>query len=237
MIKLEKKPSPAFLTPEKVTELTQVYKETQKAVWREDDSIKQTLLEESNNKCVYCECLVENGGAGLEVEHFLPKSTFPDLVVTWSNLLSSCRRCNTKKGSHTNKVNKEIIDPFVDNPKEHLSYRNFMFKGKTELGVKTVLKLNLNEQDKLVTPRFEVFRIAAEKLHEISEKQDLDELRNAIERILGLCQPNTGFSVVTSSIVHSHPDYASCVVKLKEADLWDECLEKLHQKSFETLLD
>ena len=106
MIKLEKSNPPAFLTPEIVAELTQVYIESveaknngkvkaEKAVWRDaDGQIQAALLEESYSKCVYCEAKVNTASARICVEHFLPKSQFQELVITWSNLLSACDRCN-----------------------------------------------------------------------------------------------------------------------------------------------
>ena len=43
--------------------------------------------------CAYCEeC------CGGEVDHFRPKSRYPDLVYAWSNWLFACRDCNQAKG-------------------------------------------------------------------------------------------------------------------------------------------
>ena len=44
--------------------------------------------------CAYCEESTRG-----EVEHFRPKSQFPDLVYCWSNWLFSCYECNRAKGS------------------------------------------------------------------------------------------------------------------------------------------
>ena len=42
--------------------------------------------------CAYCEEF-----AGGEVEHFQPKSKFPDLVYSWTNWLFVCHECNHSK--------------------------------------------------------------------------------------------------------------------------------------------
>ncbi len=44
--------------------------------------------------CAYCE-EITNG----EVDHFRPKSKFPDLVYCWSNWLFACHDCNQAKSS------------------------------------------------------------------------------------------------------------------------------------------
>ena len=44
--------------------------------------------------CAYCEEITKG-----EVDHFRPKSQFPDLVYSWSNWLFSCHECNHAKSS------------------------------------------------------------------------------------------------------------------------------------------
>ena len=46
-----------------------------------------------SGSCAYC----EEGCRG-EVEHFRPRSQFPELVYEWSNLLLACHDCNHAKG-------------------------------------------------------------------------------------------------------------------------------------------
>lgn len=46
-------------------------------------------------RCMYCE-----DSAASEIEHFWPKSHFPELVFVWLNYLYSCGPCNRIKGSH-----------------------------------------------------------------------------------------------------------------------------------------
>jgi hypothetical protein len=46
-------------------------------------------------RCMYCEDSAAN-----EVEHFRPKSLFPELVFSWINYLYSCGPCNRAKLSH-----------------------------------------------------------------------------------------------------------------------------------------
>ena len=86
--------------------------------------------------CGYCErpCNRRRPGKpdSSEVDHFRPRSHFPELTFTWENLIYVCRQCNQAKGSQfpgkepldgtsaqallvDAKINgKEYIDPSVD---------------------------------------------------------------------------------------------------------------------------
>ncbi|KHD08393.1 hypothetical protein PN36_13355 [Candidatus Thiomargarita nelsonii] len=59
--------------------------------------IRQTLLEMSNEACVYCGIKIDN--TDMDVDHFLPSSQFPYLAYCWDNLLPSCKRCNQNSKS------------------------------------------------------------------------------------------------------------------------------------------
>lgn len=45
------------------------------------------------SRCMYC-----SGSESAEVEHFRPKSVFPELALTWDNMLWVCGVCNRAKG-------------------------------------------------------------------------------------------------------------------------------------------
>ncbi len=57
--------------------------------------------------CAYCEELCKG-----EVEHFRPKSQFPELVYEWSNWLFACHDCNLAKGAKW--LANGYIDPCGD---------------------------------------------------------------------------------------------------------------------------
>src|ERR1022692_1919930 len=46
-------------------------------------------------RCMYCEDSAAN-----EVEHFRPKTFYPELVFVWLNYLYTCGPCNRVKRSH-----------------------------------------------------------------------------------------------------------------------------------------
>lgn len=45
------------------------------------------------NRCMFCE-----DSAASQIDHFRPKSRYPELVFSWTNFLYACGRCNLVKG-------------------------------------------------------------------------------------------------------------------------------------------
>ncbi|MFC3243972.1 HNH endonuclease [Gordonia humi] len=71
-------------------------------------------------KCAYCESVIEDV-APAHVEHILPKSIFPKLVLEWSNLTLCCPTCNAnKKDYYSTEVS--LLNPYVDDPSNHLMF-------------------------------------------------------------------------------------------------------------------
>ena len=79
----------------------------------------------------------------MEVEHYYPKSLYPKEVLNWENLLPSCKKCNGNKSDLDTKQTP-IIKPDIDQPRDHLCTNNVILKGKTTIGKRTILRLELN---------------------------------------------------------------------------------------------
>ena len=77
-------------------------------------------------RCAYCERTEEylGGEEAFEIEHFKPKSRFPELICAYHNLYYACRGCNGHK-SETWPSGDEIArgrrfaDPCVEDPYVH----------------------------------------------------------------------------------------------------------------------
>lgn len=163
MIKLERGKCPKELTKEVCDELTKLYSENKdKDVWNSPKikkPLKEALLDMSYKKCVYCECQLDIESKDVTIDHFLPKSANPDLVVEWENLLPSCLRCNRKKNDYS----ERIIDPCKDNPQEYLALNGknrYRLEGIDADGVgeNTILSVNLNDIMRVMVPRMVVGR-------------------------------------------------------------------------------
>jgi len=75
-------------------------------------AIYDFLMVSANEKCPYC------GGIGRpkNLDHFMPKSLFPQFSTIPLNLVPSCRDCNMdgKGKSFASVANEQIIHPYLD---------------------------------------------------------------------------------------------------------------------------
>ena len=151
MLKLSKGPAPEWLVthgPLKTEEYLAAEPDHRPAPWN-PPALKSALAEECHHKCMYCEAIPADTSY-LAVEHIQPKSRFPDLVLEWSNLGWSCTRCNTNKGDFwPEDASLRLIDPFVDDPSEHIAHAGPMVIAANDSmrGASTIRKCDLNRKD------------------------------------------------------------------------------------------
>ena len=245
MIKLNQASKPTFLTDEKVAELTDIFKSTKNSVWN-NDHIKTPLLSSSYGKCAYCECPLTSESNYMEVEHFEDKKHNADKVVIWENLLPSCKKCNGSKSTH-NVVDEPIINPYIDDPKEHLSMRLYRFRGKTEKGKSTIDVTNLNHSTRLVMSRFEI----GEKIDELidtswerystfatkNDTRSKNRLIKIVEALLEECQPESNYSASTATNLLTDSKFMELISVMKTDNIWTDELESLFSKGEVLVLD
>jgi uncharacterized protein (TIGR02646 family) len=119
-------------------------------------SVKDVISAMFHGKCAYCESKISHIAYG-HIEHFKPKSTFPELTFEWTNLLLSCPICNSTefKGDCFPEASEggPLINPCDEEPAEHFE---FVFDpaaklasviGKTIRGQTTEKILGLNRVD------------------------------------------------------------------------------------------
>jgi uncharacterized protein (TIGR02646 family) len=116
--------------------------------------IKARIREETSDKCAYCESKVTHTYPG-DIEHILPRSIFPELAVEWENLTLSCGECNRRKSDY-HSSEEPLVNPYRDNPEEHLFVAGAFIFGKVAdgKGALTELKLELNRAE-LIERRYE----------------------------------------------------------------------------------
>ena len=195
------------------------------AVWREE-YITSALSEMSCGKCAYC----EKEADPLEVEHYFCKHKYSERVVDWTNLLPVCHRCNTQKSAHDCEA-EPIIDPTVDNPKEHLSYDNFRFSNRNESqkGECTIAYLRLWDTDASWKRRKAIYEDVDERIedciyrlnHLAEDKPVYKEiLRNKIGKLYKLAHISHEYSAIYATEILKHPHYGDLKRKLKESGIW-----------------
>jgi hypothetical protein len=116
--------------------------------------VKAALRVESRDKCMYCETLVSHAQYG-DIDHYVPVSVRPDLVVTWVNLGFACERCNNNKGDYWDE-RFPLVNPYAEDPSDFL-----MFAGPIAVqrpgslrGKVTIERIGLN-RDELIARRKE----------------------------------------------------------------------------------
>jgi uncharacterized protein (TIGR02646 family) len=118
MIKLRKGPEPAVLETNRATweRVLRAHDANQTTPSKTELSryghpeIKSALLNETSEKCAYCESKFQHIYPG-DVEHVVPKRNGHEYRFKWSNLTMACSTCNTNKG-----IKENLIDPYDDDP-------------------------------------------------------------------------------------------------------------------------
>ena len=240
MIKLSRATRPDYLSDDKVSELTDAFiLEPNKSVWNHPE-IKKSLLESTNGKCAFCESNVSEESKYMEVEHFRYKKKYKHLVVEWDNLLPSCKRCNVAKKDHD--VEQEpLLNPYDDNPRQHLGFRLYMLRGLTSIGSSTIECLDLNNVDRLVHPRFEIgmqvqssINIANERMERWSSEPSTkarNRLISIMETILNECQSKAIYAATTATIVLTDEKFKGLVSTMQQNDIWPEHMDYLLQEA------
>ena len=237
MIKLDLPQKPTELTEELQNNLTQEFKNSKKSVWS-IGWLKDAVSAKSYSKCCYSEILLGEESKYMEIEHFHPKNPYPDEVMSWENLLPACKKCNVAKGEHDT-VKEPIINPFADNPKEYLFFKNYRYYplNNNQLGRITIDVLNLNDRNHFFIPRCKLGDKIDEKLNEIYD--DIENMLNPqkqnkyIRKIKGLLSEGNRkeeYSALVATIILSDANYQYIENQLKENNLWDNELEELKQE-------
>lgn len=233
MIKLERQSKPAYLSTSTVIELTEKFKKDGSSVWNHPQ-IKAPLLASSHEKCAFCECSLSDESKYMEVEHFKYKNAYKDYVIDWINLLPSCKRCNIAKGVHDVGADP-IVNPYDVDPRDHLSFKLYQFKGKDKVGKSTIEALDLNNSDRLVFKRFEVgeqvsssVRVAIDRLETYKQSKTAvrkNKLLNIVETILNECQPKATYAATTATVALNDEDFIDVINQLRALDVWEDYLE------------
>ena len=236
MIKLNLPQEPPELTAQKAR-LTAEYREKKKAVWSEGavgETIKRVLCEMTHNKCAYSEAPLETNGSVKHIEHFYPKSIYPERVVEWGNLLPTCATCNAGKGKLD--VGKTpIVNPLRDDPKDFLYVEGFRYRACDQKGVgqRTIDVLRLNNLAQFGVPRFKAAQYIVEAIERVLRQADAIAdylLRGEVLQLMGEAGPSHPYAaVIATHLLYEDDGLAKLETLLRERGAWDEHLEAAKQ--------
>jgi hypothetical protein len=169
----------------------------------------------------------------MEIDHFFPKSIYPDLVLEWTNLNPSCKTCNASKGDHDPR-REPVVNPFLDDPKQYLCFRNYLYFGKDagNKGQKTIEVLNLNDRTQFVEKRARVGFQLSGHLEELYNNRDLflepdRQYLNRLKRLMREGNRKEEYAALTSTIILENECFQLLKTYLESCDLWDSELDTL----------
>lgn len=239
MIKLTLAEKPAQLTNELVAELTAEFKATEKAVWKRSFIVK-AVLAMSFSKCVYSEIKLVEEGKYMEIDHFFCKKEYPDRVVEWGNLMASSKACNGKKSDWD--VGKEpIINPFVDEPREHLYIHNFKYfpRNGSNLGRCTIKCTGINDRKKFFNKRAKVgYRVSGIlddlgrelkrlQTNSTNSQEDLFVFRSKIKQLFEEGERKEEYAALVSTVILEEDETPKLIEFLQQNNLWDSEFDEL----------
>lgn len=183
-------------------------------------SVLKTMAGE-RERCMYC-----GDSHGTDMEHFWPKTPYPDRMFCWPNLLLSCTECGRFKGDGFPLDNGApvLVDPTAGDPWQHLDFDpdtgNIAARFDTDAndwsrrGAMTVEVLQLDRREALnasYQKTWRRLRIHLEAaIHEVAP--DPGNLAEALQGaddhgLLGWCFTGTGRNVApVSTFRQQHPD-------------------------------
>lgn len=162
--------------------------------------IKEAVIIETKGKCCYCESVVSHVYPG-DIEHIKPKSVFPNLTFEWNNLTFVCSKCNNKKRDYySQNGNVNIINPYIENPLNHLHCFGpmVMHINNSKEGEFTWKKLDLNRMS-LIERRKEKIESIQTLIDKYNREED-EALREMLKQeLLQSAEQGSEFSLAVKS--------------------------------------
>ena len=184
----------------------------------------------TQQRCMYC-C----DSHGTDMEHFWPKTGYPERMFVWPNLLLCCTECGRfKGGSFPTAGNLPLlVDPATDDPWQHLDFDpptgNIVARFQlatnewSKRGEATVLALQLDRREALAE----------------GYKKTHARLSKAIKYALEWCEPNAEDLVAMLQAADDHGLLGWCFgptgrnqqpfasLREQHPTIWDACQEHL----------
>lgn len=159
--------------------------------------IKSALLQETNEKCAYCESKPLHVDYG-DVEHIVPKSVDPAVTYDWDNLTIACGVCNTNKRDA-----QGLIDPYNNDPSALLEFHGPWISHipGADIGRLTILVLKLNRTP-LMERRGEKIKALRDQLDAIVSVADASVRTTLLQAIVSDArQASNEFSACLSAFI------------------------------------
>lgn len=171
--------------------------------------IKRALLDETYNKCVFCESKVGHNCPG-DTEHKIPKSKRTDLIFEWSNMTIACSECNRRKLDYYDPACM-FLDPNTDNVEDllkHLGpivYNNHPGDKRSEVTVNILQLQSIKARKSLIGQKIEKLESIKRLIEHIADEVN-PTMKNFLRRELSeSCDISAEYSGMVKAYVESLP--------------------------------
>lgn len=184
-------------------------------------------------RCMYC-----LDSHGTDIEHFWPKTPYPERMFVWLNLLLCCAECGRFKGDRFPLSNglPLLVDPTAEDPWTHLDFDpltgNVVARFDPDRndysakGIETVRLLQLDRREALAVGHRRTFR----------------RLSNVIEKALSQPQPPANELIAALRETDDHGLLGWCFLgsgqnetpfsnlRVKHPLVWDACVRSIREQ-------
>ena len=177
------------------------------------------------DSCMYCE-----RNEGTDIEHFKPKSIYPEKAFDWDNYLLACSNCNSNYKRSRFPLDPGgkplLLDPIEDDPFDHLFFSPGSGKVKalrqSEKGFKSIRVYGL---DRLDRSRKDAWVSLKAGLKEYGRAMREQRFKQAQDQRQALCR--APFSSQLAYLLKITQDTRKTDVFIRAGSLDEECLEVL----------
>ena len=166
------------------------------------NALRVSLLEEQGHLCAYCMSRIEFEHQGVKIDHYKPRSKYPELQLEYENLLAVCdgregekrsrQTCDTRKGDES----ELVINPLSPLITKQLNYGNDGSIKSDDPCVRHDINdiLNLNDPSGfLITNRKSVLDRFKKEFDDVVNKRKKYTAETYLKRVRGtLLKPRQG---------------------------------------------
>jgi uncharacterized protein (TIGR02646 family) len=177
-------------------------------------------------RCMYC-----LDSHGTDIEHFWPKTPYPERMFLWPNLLLCCTECGRLKGSRFPLAEGQplLIDPTAEEPWQYLDF------DPATGNIVARFELNTNDWSPKGLTTVEVFHLDRREALAIGYQRTYRRLSDIVERFLAEGTPAADDFFVSLSAADDHGLLGWCFkgtgknirpfsdLREQQPDVWNMC--------------
>lgn len=157
--------------------------------------IKNEMMKNHSGHCEYCGKKMYSKSEAV-LDHFFPRSIYPEVALDPKNRVLACRDCNAIKSNKfpvSEDGNALLLNPNIDNFADHIQQsKNGLLKGLTERGNIMIDALQLNRASLVEQRLLKIIDADVSKDWQLSEKEVksiFEESLNKIDQLSGIELP------------------------------------------------